>query len=333
MKSARILICLLALAWWSAAAPAPSTRTQRSGKSLIGGRIHTDLTAWAAANGFTARWNSRAGELRLTNRWAKLLFKADTKRVAIDGSNVWLSYPLLRTGERLHISQADEDAVLHPLLNPPRLAKGDKMTTVAISAGHGGKDPGNLEGNRQEKVYTLALALELERQLRRAGLRVVQVRERDKFVALEERPAIARARGADVLLCLHFNASPGGDDAQGLETYCLTPAGASSTNDRGQHSGGPHPGNRYDRENINLAYLIHRSILGQLDLEDRGVRHSRFKEITLATMPAAYLEGGFMSSREDARKIYSEAGRVRYAGAIVDGVLAYKRLVERGQPE
>ena len=74
MKSARILICLLALAWWSAAAPAPSTRTQRPGKSLIGGRTHTDLTAWAAANGFTARWNSRAGELRLTNRWAKLFF-------------------------------------------------------------------------------------------------------------------------------------------------------------------------------------------------------------------------------------------------------------------
>ena len=84
MKSARILICLLALAWWSAAAPAPSTRTQRPGKSLIGGRIHTDLTAWAAANGFTARWNSRAGELRLTNRWAKLLFKADTKRAMAD---------------------------------------------------------------------------------------------------------------------------------------------------------------------------------------------------------------------------------------------------------
>jgi len=204
---------------------------------------------------------------------------------------------------------------------------------IFASAGHGGKDPGNLEGKRQEKVYTLALALELERQLRRAGLRVVQVRERDKFVALEERPAIARARGADVLLCLHFNASPGGDDAQGLETYCLTPAGASSTNDRGPHSGGPLPGNRYDRENINLAHLIHRSILGQLDLEDRGVRHARFKEITLATMPAAYLEGGFMSNREDAAKIYSESGRVRYAGAIVDGVLAYKRLVERGQPE
>ena len=289
MKSARILMCLLALAWWGAAMAVPATRTQRSGKSLIGGRIHTDLTAWATANGFTARWNSRAGELRLTNRWAKLLFKADTKRVEIDGSNVWLSYPLLRTGERLHISQADEDAVLHPLLDPPRLAKGDKVETVAISAGHGGKDPGNLEGNRQEKVYTLALALELGRQLQRAGFRVVQVRDRDKFVALEERPAIARARGADILLCLHFNASPGGDDARGLETYCLTPAGASSTNDRGAHSGGTLPGNRHDRENINLAYLIHRSVLGQLDLADRGVRHSRFKEITLATMPAAWV--------------------------------------------
>ena len=185
---------------------APARRGNREGKVILNGRIHTDLTAWASANGFIARWDPRAGELRLTNRWAKLRFKADTKRLEFDGVDLWLSYPVLRGGERLYLAQADEDALLSPLLKPPRVAK--KITTIALSAGHGGKDPGNLEGARQEKTYTLLLAQELERQLKRAGLRVVQVRDRDKFVALEERPAIARARGADLLLCLHFNASP-----------------------------------------------------------------------------------------------------------------------------
>lgn len=40
-----------------------------------------------------------------------------------------------------------------------------------------------------------------------------------------------------------------------------------------------------------------------------------------------------MDSREDALKIYSDTARTKFATAIVDGVLAYKRLMERGQPE
>ena len=33
------------------------------------------------------------------------------------------------------------------------------------------------------------------------------------------------------------------------------------------------------RENLNLAYQIHRSLLGSLDFADRGVRHANFAEL------------------------------------------------------
>jgi N-acetylmuramoyl-L-alanine amidase len=329
----RILLWVTLVAALNGVAATSARRGGRTARLALNGRPHLDLATWGAANGLAAQWNARSGELRLTNRWARLLFKADTQRVEFDGVNVWLSYPVLRGGDHLYLTESDADSVLRPLLHPPRVAAGKRITTIALSAGHGGKDPGNLEGSRQEKQFTLQLALELERQLRRAGFRVVQVRDRDKYVSLEERPAIARARGADLLVVLHYNASPGGDNAQGMETYCLTTAGTSSTNDRGGHSAGGLTGNRFDRENLCLAYQLHRAVLGELDFADRGVRHARFKELTLAQMPAAYLEGGFMSSREDARKIYTESGRAKYAAAIVDGLLAYKRLVERGQPE
>jgi N-acetylmuramoyl-L-alanine amidase len=332
MTFARRLLLWVTWVTALACAAAPVRRTA-DGRITLNGRAHLELTEWGAAYGFTAQWNSRAGELRLTNRWARLNFKADTQRFEYDGVTVWLSYPVLRGGDHLYIAQADANAVLRPLLEAPRLPPGKRITTIAIGAGHGGKDPGNLDGARQEKQYTLQLALELGRQLTRAGFHVVQLRDRDKFVALEERPAIAHARGADLFVSLHYNASPGGDNAQGLETYCLTVPGASSTNDRGGHGGGYSLGNRFDRENLNLAFQLHRAVLGELDLADRGVRHARFRELTLAQMPAVLIEGGFMSNRDDARKIYTESGRARYAAAIVDGLLAYKRLVERGQPE
>ena len=323
------LACLVGLR----VAVAVPVRPDAAGRVVLNGRPYLSVSEWAAANRLSVQWNSRSGEMRVTSRWAKLNFKADTQRIEHDGVMVWLSYPLLRTGDRLYVSQRDQESVLSPLMQPPRLPAGRKIFTVAVNAGHGGKDPGNLAGSRQEKQYTLLLAQELQRQLRRVGLKVVMIRDHDVFVDLGERPAVARARAADLYVSLHYNSTPGGDEAQGVETYCLTPAGSSSTNDRGGHGAGYLPGNRFDRENLRLAYEVHRSILGQMEFSDRGVRHARFKELTLAAMPAILVEGGFMNSREDGRKIYSEVGRQKYATALVDGIMAYKRLVERGQPE
>jgi N-acetylmuramoyl-L-alanine amidase len=304
----------------------------RLGTITLNGLPYIDLNLWGEHNGLAIRWNSKAGEMRLENRWTKLSFKADTRRLGFDDISVSLSYPVLRGGEKLYLALRDEETVLRPLLKPPRLGAGRKLVSVAISAGHGGKDPGNIEGGRQEKIYTLQVARELQRQLRARGFKVFMLRENDTYVSPEDRPAISQQRRADLHIAIHFNHSSS-ESAKGLETYCLTPSGASSTNDRGGSSAGSLPGNRLDRENLAFAFQVHRAVLSELDFEDRGVRHARFKELTLASMPAILIEGGFMSNPEDAGRIFSENGRVKYAAAIADGILSFKRLMERGQPE
>ncbi len=305
----------------------------RLGTVTLGGQPYISLLGWGSIYNLGNRWDPKSSQLQLSNRWIHLEFKADTRRVDVDDVTINLSFPILRVGDRLYLALRDEETVLRPLLKPPRFPSGRKITTVALSPGHGGKDPGHIEGSRTEKYYTLQLAQEVQRQLQKSGLKVIMSRSTDDFVSLEDRPAIARKRGADLYLCIHFNSGGGAEAAQGLETYCLTPSGASSTNDRGNSGGTARTGNRWDHENLQLAYQLHRAILSEIDFADRGVRHSRFKELALAEMPAAYIEGGFMSNRDDARRIFSEAGRIKFAGAIVDGVMAFKRLVERGQPE
>lgn len=324
------LLCCLWLAGEVLTAAAPSAR--RSEFVSIRGRLYVDAERWADRQKLVLRWNSVSGDLRLTNRWTRLVLKADTARAELDGTLVWLGAPLAQMGGRSLLPVQDADRVLAPLLNPPRLPGEEKVKLIAISAGHGGKDPGNMEGNRKEKEYTLKLAFELERQLKRAGFEVMQVRDKDRYIPPEERPVIANRRKADLYLALHYNGRPTArGSAQGLETYCLTFANGESTN--GGQSRGYMPGNRHDRENLTLAYQVHRSLLGELDFADRGVRRANFAELRLAEMPAVLIEGGFMDSREDALKIYSDTARAKFATAIVDGVLAYKRLVERGQPE
>lgn len=324
--------CWLILVWCVGFATLAAPASRRSDYSSIRGQLYVDAVKWAQQNKLAVRWNPRSGELRLTNRWTQMAFKTDTARVEFDGVMIWFSAPVALQGERPMLPVRDLDTVVTRLMQPPKLQGQDKVRRIAISAGHGGKDPGNMEGRRVEKDFTLKLARELERQLERAGFEVIQIRDRDRYLAPEERPVLANKAGADLYLSLHYNSGAGGGGvAKGLETYWLTLANGESTN--GGQSRGYMPGNRQDRENLNLAYQVHRALLGEFDLADRGIRRANFAELRLAEMPAVLIEGGFMDSREDALTIYSDAQRVKFAAAIVDGVQAYKRLVERGQPE
>ena len=331
MNWIRLSRCLAALLGWVVVLTVRA-ESARLDVREIGGRLQVDLLTWSQKQGFRSRWNPRTGELQLTNRWARLEFKTDTARMELDGVVVWLEWPVLKDRDRPYISAHDLESAVYPLLKPSKLPPGGKIRRIALSAGHGGKDPGNMEGSRQEKVFTLKLAREVERRLRSAGFDVVQVRDRDEFVPLEERPARANRRKADLYLALHFNATPSGSgSAQGAETYALTLNKGHSTN--GGRSSGPQRGNRQDHQNLLLAYHIHRMILNSVGLADRGVKHANFVELRDTEMPAAYVEGGFMDNREDGVRIFSDQDRGQLAEAIVDGIQAYRRLVERGAGE
>ncbi len=293
---------------------------------------YRDLATWAANKDLKA--SVRGDELQLTNRWTRLRFRRDSETVVFNDVEFRLSDRTVYQQGRFRISQRDIEALVGPLVSPPKRA-GSPIRLVAINAGHGGKDPGNLEGAKREKVYTLALAKDLATRLRSAGLRVALLRDDDSFLPLEERAAEANRLKADLYVSLHFNAYEGAGRSRvrGLETYCLTPAGAASSNDTERHGGGWQTGNAQDRENITLAHQIHRAILDQTDLPDRGVRRARFKELTLLRMPGVLVEAGYMTHPSDAKFIYGNRSREQLADALVEGILRHKRLMERGQPE
>ncbi len=291
-----------------------------------------DLADWARLQDL--RTSTRGDVLLLTNRWMRFRFQKDSNKVSFNEVEYRLSDLLSTVQGRYRISQRDLDTLLSPLISPPK-RRGPPIRKIAINAGHGGKDPGNIEGSRQEKIYTLSLAKRLAERLRAAGLTVTLIRDEDTFVPLETRAVKANKSGADLYISLHFNGfdGPGHAGVQGLETYCLTPAGASSSNDAHRHGGSWSAGNAFDRENITLAQQIHTSLLDQTSLPDRGVRRARFKELTLLKMPGVLVEAGYMTHPSDTPYIYTEKFRDQIASAIAEGVLRYKRLLERGTPE
>jgi N-acetylmuramoyl-L-alanine amidase len=330
MKSAFATLLLAVLALASAGRGQGAPRTAEPAR--VAGQKYVRLTDWAKANAFEARWLKQDETLQLTNRWSKILVAADSREAQINGVRVWLLYPVVAQSGTLCLAQLDVEATLRPLLSPPRNQPGAKVRTVCLDPGHGGKDPGNEIGSNQEKRYTLLLAKEVRAQLARAGLKVSLTRSTDSFIELPARPDLAKRRSADLFISLHFNAAESGrSTVQGAEVYCLTPAGATSTNARGEGNGeGSFPGNRHNDQNLILAYQVQKTLTRNLTVEDRGVRRARFAVLRDAVMPAVLIEAGFLSHPVEGRQILSAAYRQRIARAIVEGLLAYKRAVEQG---
>jgi N-acetylmuramoyl-L-alanine amidase len=320
---------MLALAGWTASAQSSSGRL---GHEYLGGKEHVRLSDWARANNFEIRSIKKDEIAQLIKGTSRLVFTADSKQAQINGINVYLLFPILARKNGLYISQLDLQTTLRPLLFPPKNNAGSKIRTICLDPGHGGKQTGALDGSKQEKKYTLLLAQEMRDQLIRAGLKVTLTRTTDTLVDLPVRTDLARRRGADVFVCLHFNSSTvAKNEVNGIEVYCLTPAGASSTNARGEGAGaGQMPGNRNNEKNMFLSYQVHKSLVKSLPVEDRGLRRARFEVLRAAEMPAVYIEGGYMSHPSESKKIYDPAYRRQMARAIVDGLLAYKQQVERG---
>lgn len=295
----------------------------------LNGFSYVQMDDWAKHYNFNFTWTKASKEFQITSKWSKLEFEIDSKRIVLNGVAVWLSAPIaLRNGTGC-ISTLDLDNAIHPVMFPQRNKSGDKVKTICLDAGHGGKDPGNQNSGGQEKAYTLLLAKEVKTQLEAAGFKVVLTRTSDKFVELESRPYVASKFGADLFVSLHFNGVAGGG-AKGAEVYALTPPGASSTNARGEGATAvKFPGNRNDEQNSLLAFYVQRGLLKNTGADDRGLRRARFAVLRYASMPAILVEGGFMSDPTEASKIRSSSQRRVMAKGIVDGIKDYKRIVEQ----
>ncbi len=322
----------LALILALAVRPALSTARPADRRPPVTDREYVRLSDWARANEFQIRWLDRDKTVQISssNHPARFTLTVNSCDAQINNVQTRLSFPVAAHDGNIEISQLDLAKNFSPVLHPPAGRSGVKLKTICLDAGHGGTDMGEHVGGIEEKKYTLLLAQELSNQLARAGFNVVMTRTSDVYVDRSERTDIARRRRADLFVCLHFNSSPEDrNEVRGIETYCLTPAGASSSNAHGETGDTRRlKANGNDEKNLLLAYQLQKSLLHGLGAEDRGIKRARFQVLREAAMPAVLIEGGFMSHPVEQKKILDPAYRRQMARAIVEGILAYKAAVK-----
>lgn len=276
-------------------------------------------------NRYGFRVFQQSGRIYMRGKHHSFSFLPEKKTATFNGVQFALAHAIYNRNGTFYVSKMDYDKALAPLINRKNVRR-HKVRTVFLDPGHGGKDVG-AEGNYYyEKRLTLILASKVRFYLRRAGFNVIMSRRADVYLPLQSRAAAANRAKADIFVSIHFNSTVN-KKVYGIESYCMTPAGAASTNGK-KIDRQSYPGNRYDNNNFALAYLMQRSMLANTKALDRGVKHARFLVLKEVNMPAVLVECGFLSNPNSERLIGTDRYLNQVAKGIAQSIINYKKVAE-----
>lgn len=238
------------------------------------------------------------------------------------------------------------------LQSPPK----DKFIVV-LDAGHGGHDPGKqTRSGLREKDIALKITLDVGRVLEKNDrIKVIYTREKDVFVDLVERGAIANKAKADLFVSIHCNAHS--SQADGAETYVLGLNGnkKNAAVAKAENSVVFFEDNyekKYSQYNINspeaniglalmqeefldqsiyVANLIQQNLVNKTHRKDRSVKQNIFIVLHQTVMPSVLVETGFITNNSEGKYLSSSSGQNDIANAIADAVVDYEEHVSTNE--
>lgn len=170
---------------------------------------------------------------------------------------------------------------------------------ICIDAGHGGADPGAVNGKYQEKNAALGIALKIGDKLTQKGHKVVYTRSTDKVLGLQARCDISNAARADFFVSIHCNSAEN-KAASGIETFKYPGVGGITQR---------------------LANNVQSSLAAHFPEEkDRGVKEAKYYVLKNTKAPAVLIEVGFISHDETAKKLFSYSYQEKLSRVILEGI-------------
>lgn len=234
----------------------------------------------------------------------------------------------------------------------PTIETAAQIRRIVIDAGHGGKDPGAIyPTGLLEKDLTLDVARKVRSGLVDSGLRVIMTRDTDIFIPLPSRAKVSQKKKADLFVSIHANASPS-KSLSGLEVYSLSELPREKLPPVGDVQGLPPglqgvPGTYLDTglkrilwllkitkdrvESALLARWIADAVVRSVPVAAHRVKEANFYVLRWAECPAVLVEMGYGTNHQDEIKLKSPHYRKRLAGAIVSGILDFKKQYERSK--
>src|SRR5690554_3233375 len=208
------------------------------------------------------------------------------------------------------------------------LSAQDRVFTVVIDPGHGGRDPGAVGATSKEKDIVLSVGLKLGARIEKnhPDVKVLYTRKDDRFVPLNQRAEIANKARADLFISIHCNAldrrrtSP-----QGVETFVLGLHRSKDNLDvakaensvimyeedysvkyEGFNPNEPESyiifefmANEFLGQSVNFATMVQNQLVTNSKRVNRNVRQAGFLVLREVAMPSILVELGYISNKQE----------------------------------
>ena len=274
------------------------------------------------------------GEYQVFHLYDPFRIVVDVRRLdkedAKDKSELALKKRTVRKGIRKPKAPDDKLSLARQL--------GLNVQRIVIDPGHGGKDPGCLiRKGVKEKDIVLSIARTLAKKIKEEiGCDVFLTRNKDIFLPLERRTAIANMKKADLFISLHVNAHKR-RSIYGLETYFLNMATDERSMMVAARENATSEKNISDlqmilndlmlnskiNESNRLAHEVQKGMVNGIRKKYRrvkslGVKQAPFYVLIGAQMPAILVETGFVTNPTEKKRLLSK----KYQGYVAEGICA-----------
>ena len=235
----------------------------------------------------------------------------------------------------------------------------NKINTIVIDAGHGGKDPGTL-GTKRFKIYekhvALAVSLKLGEYIAASypDINIVYTRKKDVFLKLHERTDIANKSEADLFISIHCDGFSN-QNVSGASVFVMGMSKLKANLDVAMRENsaiylednyqekyeGFDPKspesyivfslmqNTYLDQSINLAEHVEYEFSNRANRKSRGVKQAPFYVISRTNMPSVLIECGFLTNPKEEEFLHSKTGQDYIASAIFRAFRSYKEDLEK----
>ena len=259
-------------------------------------------------------------------------------------SRTFTAGPNATYGDRLVLDLQPAGGVA-PVKRASEAYRPGRDIVIAIDAGHGGRDPGSVGPRKtREKDVALQISRELAGRINaEPGMKAVLIRDRDIYIDLRERAAIARRHKADLFVSVHAD-SVADRRASGASVYALSLKGASDEAARqlARRENASVGGVSLDDKDDVLASVLldlsqNASLSASLDVGNRvaremgkvakmhrkTVQQAGFLVLKSPDLPSILVETAFISNPAEEKKLRDAGYQGRLSNSIVAGIRSY----------
>ncbi len=185
---------------------------------------------------------------------------------------------------------------------------------VVIDAGHGGSATGNSAYGMNEKDITLSISQKLEKMFEQTDIKAYFTRTSDVDLSDEKRAELAN-KAADAFISIHVNADVATRTTTGICSYYCDEDTLSLQEDDENNR-------RTTLTNQRLTEMVHKEVIEQTEADDKGVlQQERNELLERIQVPAAMIEVGYVTNRQEAIKMASESYKECVAQGILNAVI------------